>query len=104
MFSRYIPFLALVAGLVSAQEQQRMMVHPLTDMPDAAADVTTSFYYPTYVIDCIFMKYLSLYYLCVFIYNFDFLICFKNIALFVSQCWKQHDAYWSDRYRVVPFF
>lgn len=48
MFSRYIPLLAMIAGLVSAQES-RMMVHPLTDMPDAAVDVTTSYHFPTYV-------------------------------------------------------
>lgn len=49
MFSRYFTFLALLsAGLGAAQEQVRMMIHPLTDMPDAALDVKTSYYFPKY--------------------------------------------------------
>lgn len=45
MISRLV-FLAMAAGAASAQDM-RMMVHPLTDMPDAATDVTASFHFPS---------------------------------------------------------
>jgi hypothetical protein len=39
---------ALLLGSASAQDAQpRRMIHPLTDMPSAATDVSTSYYFPS---------------------------------------------------------
>lgn len=49
MFTRALQLAVLYFGAyASAQEtERRVLVHPLTDMPSAATDVSTSYYFPS---------------------------------------------------------